>query len=623
VEPIHVPEDLSGLSDEELTSLLTEIGERVESLAEEARTSDEALAQVEDLVFSKYSSIKNEINRREAEASERSERLEAALDVLKSSNDNDSNSEEEFVAEEDNETVEAEDESKTTVEIELSVTNPQEEGFKQEEVVSQASEDSVDEFSTSDDSTEVSDDLGESSEEFTSKEVQEVPAFNEKTSSVSRLRERMPEAVAPRSDGGKSVSLAARFAFGTTLEGQPVDIPGLAKYISEKRISMGNAPTGTFEKITLASATFDYGDDVVGGGAQENYSVFSRVAERNYKTRQEITALVASGGVCAPLEPNYDFFRLAEELNPVEQCLDVVGAPRGGIRYIQPPVWQDAEAGVRVTTEAEDAAGYVSQGGPTPDKPCVVVTCPQILECRVDAVSRCVRFGNLNYRVFPEQVEAFLSDLAVAFTRTKEVFYLDAIDAASIPVTAGPSPYGASRSLAYNLSVTAANYRRRYHMGPRTTLTVLLPSWVIDFLKVDMVNDHALGLSHWCMSDEDVMCWFARNNLDVCWYYDGATGAGQDFNDIQAPGAVNQWPDTVVSYMFAPGTFVRLDGGTLDVGMVRDSALNGTNDLELFAEQWIQVCKVGFESLRVEHTLCPTGAATEPVPPLVCTAGIS
>jgi hypothetical protein len=70
--------------------------------------------------------------------------------------------------------------------------------------------------------------------------------------------------------------------------------------------------------------------------------------------------------------------------------------------------------------------------------------------------------------------------------------------------------------------------------------------------------------------------------------------------------------------MFAPGTYVRLDGGTLDVGIVRDSILNGTNDLQIFSEQWVQVCQVGLESLRLEITLCPDGTGPEPVTPLVC-----
>jgi hypothetical protein len=219
--------------------------------------------------------------------------------------------------------------------------------------------------------------------------------------------------------------------------------------------------------------------------------------------------------------------------------------------------------------------------------------------------------------VFPEQVEAFLADLGVIFTETKEVFYLDAIDAASTAVTSTPA-YGATRGIVQDMAAAAAGYRRRNHMAPDAVLQLMLPSWVAEFVKVDMVNDHSLGLGFLCASLDEVACAFTSLNLDVCWYYDSATGAGQAFNDPQGAGPLNPFPSTVVSYLFAPGTFVRLDGGTLDVGLIRDSALNGTNDLQIFSEQWVQVCKVGLESIRLESTLCPDGTAPEPVPPLIC-----
>ena len=670
MEPIQIPEDLSGLSDEELTALGSEIKERVEGLADEARNSDEALSQVEGLI-SNFDRITQELDTREQAAAERSARLDAAMERFggadeESAEDTDEAHIEEDSADEASATEAADEaaiEDPDEVEAEAAATESEstEEFSAEESTTDEASTEDVTEASaettteaatesesTDEASTEASAEAATESEstdefiaeveapeadaevtladtasdEFTNEEVTDVADDN--TPSVSRLNERRPEAVAPASAVQRAgAGLAARFNSGSLSDGDPITVADLAQAITEKRLSLGNVPSGIFDKITVASATVDFGDDVVGGGAQENFGVFRRIGQQHTVVRDEITSLVASGGVCAPLEPSYDFFRLADEMDPVERCLPTVGAPRGGIRFITPPDFRDAAPGVRVTTEAEDAAGYVSQGGPTPDKPCVAVECPPIEECRVDAVSRCVTFGNLNYRVFPEQVQAFLQDLSVIFTETKEVFYLDAIDAASVPVTAGPSPYGASRAAAYDLSVAAANYRRRHHMSPDATLQVLLPSWAIEFLKIDMLNDHSLGLSNWCLSDADVACWFAQNNLDVCFYYDSATGAGQAFNDIQAPGAINQWPDTMVSYMFAPGTFVRLDAGTLDVGLVRDSALNGTNDLQLFAEQWIQVCKVGLESLRIEHTLCPTGAGPEPVTPLVCAAGVS
>jgi len=205
----------------------------------------------------------------------------------------------------------------------------------------------------------------------------------------------------------------------------------------------------------------------------------------------------------------------------------------------------------------------------------------------------------------------------VAFTQTKEVFYLDAIDGASTAVTATPA-YGATRGVTQTILAAAANYRRRQHQPINATLTLMLPSWMVEFIKVDMVNDHSMGLGFLNAGEAEVNAWLASANLDVAWYYDSATGAGQAFADLQGAGAINPFPTSVVGYLFAPGTFVRLDGGTLDVGIVRDSTLNGTNDLQIFSEQWIQVCQVGLESLRLEITLCPDGTGPEPVTPLVC-----
>ena len=88
---------------------------------------------------------------------------------------------------------------------------------------------------------------------------------------------------------------------------------------------------------------------------------------------------------------------------------------------------------------------------------------------------------------------------------------------------------------------------------------------------------------------------------------------------LLALGALKDWPEDAVTYLYAPGTFVRLDGGTLDVGLIRDSLLNRTNDLEIFAEEWTQVCKLGIESIKITHQgLCPNGAAPEPDELIVC-----
>jgi hypothetical protein len=67
--------------------------------------------------------------------------------------------------------------------------------------------------------------------------------------------------------------------------------------------------------------------------------------------------------------------------------------------------------------------------------------------------------------------------------------------------------------------------------------------------------------------------------------------------------------------MFSEGTFLFLDGGTLDLGIVRDSSLNATNDYKMFVETFEAVAKVGIESLRITANLDVTGAVAGTVDP--------
>ena len=52
-----------------------------------------------------------------------------------------------------------------------------------------------------------------------------------------------------------------------------------------------------------------------------------------------------------------------------------------------------------------------------------------------------------------------------------------------------------------------------------------------------------------------------------------------------------------------------LDGGTLDLGVIRDSTLVGTNDYTMFVETFENVALVGVESLQVTSTINVNGVA--------------
>jgi hypothetical protein len=96
--------------------------------------------------------------------------------------------------------------------------------------------------------------------------------------------------------------------------------------------------------------------------------------------------------------------------------------------------------------------------------------------------------------------------------------------------------------------------------------------------------------------------YLAARGVNVCWHIDDFTGA-------QSAGGAVEFPDTLVWYLFAEGTFLFLDGGTLDLGIIRDSTLVGTNDYKMFVETFEGVAKVGVESLKVASTIAINGTA--------------
>ena len=87
------------------------------------------------------------------------------------------------------------------------------------------------------------------------------------------------------------------------------------------------------------------------------------------------------------------------------------------------------------------------------------------------------------------------------------------------------------------------------------------------------------------------------------------TAGGASHFAAQSSGAMNEFPDTFIWYLFSEGSFLFLDGGTLDLGVIRDSTLVGTNDYKMFVETFENVALVGVESLQVTSTINVNGVA--------------
>lgn len=386
---------------------------------------------------------------------------------------------------------------------------------------------------------------------------------------------------------------------GVTAGSELPNMAAIAQAMTQRMHGMRRTSGGDGEQHTVATLVASYPEDrtLRSGEAESNLEKIDKVTSPE--------AITAAGGFCAPLEVDYNVDSWGVTDRPVKDALASFNADRGGIRWTGQPVLGDLNGAVSTWT-LQDDIDAATAGAPDPTKPCLRVVCSPEKTALIDAIPLCLTFGNLQTRAFPEQVAAN-NDLAlVTFARYAEQRLITRIGALSTQVTAGRM-IGASRDYFNQVDRAAVAFRSRHRLAENEPMRVIAPTWLKTLIRTDLVNnmpgDGRDG--NFELADSKINTWFRVRNINVSWTIDGE--AGQIFG-AQGAGALNPFPTTVIWYMFPEGTFLFLDGGTLDLGLVRDSTLNATNDYKMFVETFEGVAMRGVESLRVTSTLTADGS---------------
>ena len=357
----------------------------------------------------------------------------------------------------------------------------------------------------------------------------------------------------------------------------------------EKRIhALRRVNGGDGEQHIVASVATQYPES----------RILTQDAEGNWAKVQAVTgpeALVASGGHSAPFEVKYDIFGLGTTARPLRDALPKFQADRGGIRFVTPPVLSSYADAVGIWTAANDSAET-----PNPaSKLSLTVTAAGENTVATDAVTLQLQFGNLMSRAYPELIARHNELGLIQHAREAEGQILTRLTALSTAVTS-TSLIGVARDFLVTLGRAAANYRGRHRLEADAPLRVIAPYWIKDAMVADLALQMPGDATLNAMSEIDGF--IASRNINITYHID-------DFTDAQSAAALNEFADTFVWYMFAEGTFLFLDGGTLDLGVIRDSTLVGTNDYKMFVETFEGVAKVGVESLKVTSTIAVNGVA--------------
>ena len=121
-------------------------------------------------------------------------------------------------------------------------------------------------------------------------------------------------------------------------------------------------------------------------------------------------------------------------------------------------------------------------------------------------------------------------------------------------------------------------------------------------------------------TDHDAVVALLRSfDIEPTFHLDDFTGGNQLFGQQSGSGAgLLPFPSTVTWFLYPEGAYIYLDGGTLELGIVRDSVLNKTNDFQIFGETFENLAFVGVESLAVSSPVCDNGAVSNAITPPSC-----
>jgi hypothetical protein len=322
-------------------------------------------------------------------------------------------------------------------------------------------------------------------------------------------------------------------------------------------------------------------------------------AESNWAKVQAVSgpaAIVASGGHSAPFEVKYDIFGFGTTDRPVRDSLPRFSADRGGIRYIVPPVLSDYGNAVGVWTNATDT-------NPGTDvKSSLTVTAASETTVATDAVTLQLQFGNLMARAYPELIARHNELALIQHAREAEQYLVSKLTAGSTAVTT-TSLIGVARDFLVQIGRAATAMRSRHRLDPSMQLRAIAPAWVKDAMIADLALNMP-GDSTLNVATSEIEGYLAARGVNITFSHDLNVYGAQS-----GSAALNEFADTFTWFLFAEGTFLFLDGGTLDLGIIRDSTLVGTNDYKMFVETFEGIAKVGVESLVVTSTISVNGVA--------------
>lgn len=311
--------------------------------------------------------------------------------------------------------------------------------------------------------------------------------------------------------------------------------------------------------------------------------------------------LVAAGGWCAPPTTIYDFYNIVAEDGAID--LPTVGVPRGSIQWPVSPSFSDvlgADDNPWTWTNQDDADALTQE---SVRKPCARIDCPTLDDATLECDGYCLTVGNLVDFAWSELVENHLQLLSAAHYHYVNTRKIAAMVAGSTAVTPTSLGAGVAAPVLSALDLQAEDLRTRFRMTKNAVIEAVLPQWIHGAIAADLALRQ--GRLDMDLGRDILADWLDARNIRAQFVADWQVGAA---GQLGQAGFATDWPSSVQAMVYPPGTWLVGEGLRLDLGIIRDSVLNETNDhTAAFHEECWFVAKIGHQSRLATIDICPNG----------------
>jgi hypothetical protein len=438
-----------------------------------------------------------------------------------------------------------------------------------------------DDADATDDTEEVQEfEVEDASEDAPEAEVQETTAETEEVEAQVEERELVTasgaDKTATKSPSARAV--ARRSATPEAPKEQPMvtitaaaDVPGFAGGVTLDKIGMAKAMHAKARTLSNGSgmvpvATINVPiEHKLGVDASYNMEVLDKVTD---------PASLTAAGWCAPSNNLYTLFGVDAGDGLID--LPTVQVTRGGLNV--PSFIGLGEASGALWTWTEDSAEEEET------KQCLYIPCPDFTDYRLRAEGLCLTHGNLTDRAFPELTARFIALAINAHLHRVSAAIINDITGTAVGVTMNAVASSAAGSILHAIDVQVADYRSQYRMAVGTVLEAVFPLWTKEVVRADLALRTGVSLTN--VSDGDIDAHFATRRVRAQFVH--------DYQPMYSGAEAQAFPTSLDFLIYPAGGYVRGDGGTIDLGVVRDSVLNATNDYTAaWTEQLFLVAQLG------------------------------